>query len=57
MINQKPTNEELESFLREPVNGMVLVPNRDMMLSIIRELLALRQACAATDINLETGSE
>ena len=44
MINEKVSNEELEAFIAEPVNGMVMMPNRDLAVAMAAELLAFRKA-------------
>lgn len=44
MINEKVSNEELEAFIAEPVNGMVMMPNRDLAVAMAEELLAFRKA-------------
>lgn len=46
MINEKVSNEELEAFIAEPVNGMVMMPNRDLAVAMAEELLALRKAAS-----------
>lgn len=44
MINEKVSNEELEAFIAEPVNGMAMMPNRDLAVAMAEELLVLRRA-------------
>ena len=44
MINEKVSNEELEAFIAEPVNGMVMMPNRYLAVAMAKELLAFRKA-------------
>lgn len=52
MINEKVSNEELEAFIAEPVNGMVMMPNRDLAVAMAKELLAFRKASSepVTDV-------
>lgn len=47
MINEKVSNEELEAFIAEPVNRMVMMPNRDLAVAMAKELLEFRRGKAA----------
>ena len=50
MINEKVSNEELEAFIAEPVNGMVMMPNRDLAVAMAKELLDFRRRKAARTV-------
>lgn len=50
MINEKVSNEELEAFIAEPENRMVMMPNRDLAVAMAAELLDFRRMQAARTV-------
>lgn len=44
MINNRPTDKELEMFVAEPQNNLVFAPNHALAQMMARELLALRRS-------------